>query len=759
MKELLIRIRAIFEGRAADDAADALDNVKREAERASAAFGDQAEATSAKGSGLMRTIAGIGVALGGIAGAFRLASRAIQEFAAKQESIATLDQALRNAGQTSKGYREDLQKLAAEQQKLTAIADTSWTAVFEVLTKFGSTRETIREHTEAVKNLAGFTGLDLPQAATLFGRAMQGQTEMLTRYGITIDKTLDSTAQLDQIMQQVAARGGGILEERAKTINGQIQLLNNNFGDLLATIGGAGAKTGILGGIFDNLNMSMAFWQDLIGSTIPPVSALTERIKMQALSTEDLEAAHKASAESLEALGNANIAADKKIQTNIATLQKQKRAELEIAALRRDKAIEEIRASDSTEAEKISAIAAINTRFRQTELDAERNNAAEIARIRTAAAAEAAESIEALRAQHAEAAAAAEQAQTKAASDRSKVNELNAQKDRFAALESDAAERENRLTKLRSTRERQVQKFEGTSYIDEEIRKEEQVLNSINQTLEYRRELLENADVDLDSEVAAQQAQLQADALAEQLALLEERQAALQATAAAEADAQEENLSHLEEKKTIEQEIADIRTQQSLAAAEEAAAKKQEVADRQAARDAQKEQTASKKEELAAAKELASLGPGKIDARRRRSQADLDKGPAGQRSIEDSRLDNPANNFSNKFNNQTNPQNQSPLGAPPPAPGTSPSAPGTSPSAPSGADPGQAIAEAAAPAGEAAAKIAEAAQSLQAANQSIDTAAASAEAAAGEAKAAASTLQKTLGQLKADIAALRRAAT
>lgn len=578
MKELLIKIRSFFEGQGQIDAAS----------KSVQDLGEKTEAAGNKGGGFAAKIGGWLAGLASFSAALAVAGRAMREFAAKQEAVATLDQSLRNAGQASSEYRVELQALAGQLQTTTAIGDESWYRVFETLTKFGSTNETIREHTEAVKNLAGVTGVGVEEAAFLFGKAMQGNVQMLQRYGIQVDTSLSKTEQLDQIMQQLANRGGGILEERAKTINGQIKNLQNSTGDLLASLGQMSASSGVLANSLAALQTSLDWWNDLVGRTIPPVSSLTERMLMQAQSAEEVEESTRAAAAALDAIKKAAEESDAALLKGIAGLEKQKRAAEELAVAQRQLAIEKIKASDATDEEKATRIAKIEAEAREQSLEAEKRHQEALNNLRLKSLDEVSGLLLEKRAAMEKAAAAAAEAEALAATEAEKIRMDAANKEVFEQLEKSAREHRERLRELVGSKNMDGDKanIQIPSFYKEDIeaaKYHQAALDRVNKELERRKAIIEGTDIDTASGKIAAALRGDAEDLKKELALLEERQAKLSEQAEEARKSGQEDLDLLEEKKRLEQEIADTRDEGQRKAAAAREAEKSALAESKAA--------------------------------------------------------------------------------------------------------------------------------------------------------------------------------
>ena len=192
---------------------------------------------------LLTSIPGVGSALGAVASAagvvgvaLATASKALSEFAQGERGIAGLSAALSNVGALTQENVARFQELASELQETTGIADDEWIATLTKLVQFGSKPESVGMDVEAVKNLAGVVG-DLGTATALYSKALQGNFEALSRYGIKVK-------ELDELQRVAAERGGGMLEAKARTLGGLFDKLSNNVSDLFESLGQGIARTG-----------------------------------------------------------------------------------------------------------------------------------------------------------------------------------------------------------------------------------------------------------------------------------------------------------------------------------------------------------------------------------------------------------------------------------------------------------------------------------------------------------------------------------
>lgn len=229
---------------------------------------------------LVADVPGINGALGALATgaaaigtAFAAASKAVSEFAGAQQGVARLDAALARAGQLTDEYRERLQDLASELSKATAIADDEWLSVLTKLTQFGANPKTIGMDVEAVKNLAGVVG-DLETAAGMYAKALQGNFQAFSRYGIVVGEAGTQTEKLNLLWSQLARIGGGQLEAKAESLAGKFEYLKLQMGEVMEAVGGGIAKQLKLADAAEFAGNAFEWWAETMGDTIEKLSAI-----------------------------------------------------------------------------------------------------------------------------------------------------------------------------------------------------------------------------------------------------------------------------------------------------------------------------------------------------------------------------------------------------------------------------------------------------------------------------------------------------
>jgi hypothetical protein len=124
--------------------------------------------------------------------------------------------------------------------------------------------------TAAVTEMAAATGMDLETAATLVGRAYNGNGEMLKRYGIYLSEGVKGEA----VLQEIAAKFAGSAAARMETLEGKTALMKERFSDLGEVIGNTLLPETTEW--VDMLNNSMEYWTNLMAQEggIPVISGM-----------------------------------------------------------------------------------------------------------------------------------------------------------------------------------------------------------------------------------------------------------------------------------------------------------------------------------------------------------------------------------------------------------------------------------------------------------------------------------------------------
>jgi hypothetical protein len=126
---------------------------------------------------------------------------------------------------------------AAQLQKVTIYGDEQILSQMAYAKNLGVTNEQLNAATKAAIGLAAKFRLDLASAMMLVGRASQGQTQMLTRYGIVIDQTLSDQEKFNELLR-IGNNSFRLAEEQARENASAFSRLGNEVSDYAEIIGG-----------------------------------------------------------------------------------------------------------------------------------------------------------------------------------------------------------------------------------------------------------------------------------------------------------------------------------------------------------------------------------------------------------------------------------------------------------------------------------------------------------------------------------------
>jgi len=207
-----------------------------------------------KGMGRIKAAA---LKLGGVlAAAFGV--RAIARFgkelvrtAAEAEGIWNrLGQAVANAGKDFAEVRPEIDAVARALQDLTTVGDEDFAMVMTELLTVSNDYEESLHNVSLVADMAAAKQMDLRTSAQLVGRVMVGETGTLSRYGIVVQEGADA-------MQVLRDRFQGFAENEARSLQGRLKQINNEWGDFKQALGEAILASGEGASFLDTLREAL----------------------------------------------------------------------------------------------------------------------------------------------------------------------------------------------------------------------------------------------------------------------------------------------------------------------------------------------------------------------------------------------------------------------------------------------------------------------------------------------------------------------
>lgn len=179
------------------------------------------------------------------------------KMAAAEEAVSRQTEALlKSQGLMWRTVSEDLNLYMKDLERLTAYNDTDLQVAFNAMIAAGMSYTEAMENMNTVTSMAYSLNRDLNSMALLVGKAYNGQTGELSRYGIVLDETLDKSEKFAGLQKHVADNFADA-SERTDSLEGQMQTLKNETSNFSEAIGNEliPAITEITGG-FNSLGMS-----------------------------------------------------------------------------------------------------------------------------------------------------------------------------------------------------------------------------------------------------------------------------------------------------------------------------------------------------------------------------------------------------------------------------------------------------------------------------------------------------------------------
>lgn len=197
--------------------------------------GDAADRTGERGRKLGAAM-GLGLAAAGAA-AVKFGADSVRAYVDSEQASARLDEALRKFPATNDVTRASFDSLNAALAQKTKFDDDATASGQAVLAQYKLTGSQIQELTPLLQDYAAKTGRDLPAAAEVLGKALQGKGKSLADVGIKFKDAGSTGANFEQIMGGLRTQVGGFATVEGKTAAGQAAILKNQFGEVQEQVG------------------------------------------------------------------------------------------------------------------------------------------------------------------------------------------------------------------------------------------------------------------------------------------------------------------------------------------------------------------------------------------------------------------------------------------------------------------------------------------------------------------------------------------
>ncbi len=197
------------------------------------------------GSTFKATLAGFISAqaiIGGVTKAWEIltdfVAGSIKAFSDQEAAVKKMTTALQAQGTATPETIASYKAMAAQFQQTTVHADELINEMQALLVQVGGVMPAeMKGALQAATDLSSGLGSDLRQATLLVGKAFEGETGTLKRYGIVIDETKLKTQGVTAVLDAIQAKFGGQAQAEAETYAGKLKQIANAWGELQETTG------------------------------------------------------------------------------------------------------------------------------------------------------------------------------------------------------------------------------------------------------------------------------------------------------------------------------------------------------------------------------------------------------------------------------------------------------------------------------------------------------------------------------------------
>lgn len=180
--------------------------------------------------------AGVSAAVVGVAGALYKATQAAAE---DQKSQALLARQLQETVGASDGLIASTERLISQQQLLTGVSDTELREALATLVRGTGDAQKSMTLLATATDISAATGKDLASVSIALSKAANGQFTALTRLGIPIDENTKKSKDFNAVLRTLNDQFGGAAKTAAGTFEGQLRILQGQFGEIVETVGAA----------------------------------------------------------------------------------------------------------------------------------------------------------------------------------------------------------------------------------------------------------------------------------------------------------------------------------------------------------------------------------------------------------------------------------------------------------------------------------------------------------------------------------------
>lgn len=161
----------------------------------------------------------------------------VQAAAQHARSVNTLAAAFKDVGYTAQGAMKQAQDFATKMQNLTGIADEAFLDAQRLLANYGVVGAKAQDAVQAAYSLSIGRGIEFSAAMDLVAKAAAGQTQALSRVGITLGDNVKEADKFDAVLSQINDKFGATAKAAMGDYITQVNALKESWGDFKEQIG------------------------------------------------------------------------------------------------------------------------------------------------------------------------------------------------------------------------------------------------------------------------------------------------------------------------------------------------------------------------------------------------------------------------------------------------------------------------------------------------------------------------------------------
>lgn len=240
--------------------------VQEETSRLGKVMTDLTGQVKASALGFISAQAIIGGVQATVRGLTQFVEGSIQAYADQEAAVKTMTTALEAQGNATPEVIDQYQQMASQFQRTTVNADELINEMQALLVQVGNVMPADMERAiAAATDLASGLGVDLRTATLLVGKAFEGETGTLKRYGIVIDETKLKTEGATAVIDAIQKKFGGQAQAELDTYSGKLKQLANDWGEVQEAVGKAIVTDPIVIELMRQLQQSVVGTSDAAG--------------------------------------------------------------------------------------------------------------------------------------------------------------------------------------------------------------------------------------------------------------------------------------------------------------------------------------------------------------------------------------------------------------------------------------------------------------------------------------------------------------